>query len=357
MRILYGAFAQGQGHFSKAAVLVPILERFGHEVRVISSGGQQPPAGYHFTWHRHFPALSYVVSNGQTSYRKTVGKWLREIPTVFRHLGKIRAIVREFEPELIITDFEPLTASPVLNPPCEVIALSRQAALLDPDVPLPEEMAYERKLTRSMFRLFTAGADRLHGYHYEPATFSCVPPVVREEIARCTPHDGEHVLVYNHYQTTESGSVERLIDWARDRKQPVRAYGYPDVPRGRQGLVEFKPPHRTGMLDDMASSRAVIATAGLTTGLEAFLLRKPCCVVPIPGQWEQIVNAAHLQQAGIAAWSDTWDYDRLLDLPAPNPDHPLHAWLHTPPERVLDHVMGGRLGIEAEAVEPLAVAA
>ena len=77
MRILYGAFAQGHGHFSKAAVLVPLLEAAGHEVRVVSSGGEEPPAGYRFRWHRHYPGLSYAVTRGRTDLTKTFLKWVR----------------------------------------------------------------------------------------------------------------------------------------------------------------------------------------------------------------------------------------------------------------------------------------
>jgi uncharacterized protein (TIGR00661 family) len=347
MRILYGAFAQGHGHFSKAAVLVPLLESRGHDVRVVSSGGQQAPAGYHFRWHRHFPALSYVVSEGKTDYQKSFAKWLREIPTVFSHLWKIRSLVREFSPEIVISDFEPLTASPLIEPGCEVIALSRQVALFDRAVPLPEEMAWERKLTRSVIRLFTAGADRMYGYHYQPASFRCVPPVIRQELRDLQPETGEHIFVYNYYHTVESGAPQALIAWAKSRRQPVKAYGFPQMPRGCEGPVCFQPADRNGMLEDMRTSKGVITSAGLTTPLEAFLLGKPVIAVPIPAQWEQLVNVFHLQQAGLARGSATWDYDALLDLAPPDTNHPLAGWLNTPVEKIVDHLFDGELAAAA----------
>ncbi|MBW3543136.1 MAG: hypothetical protein KY476_22995, partial [Planctomycetes bacterium] len=155
MRILYGAFAQGHGHFSKAAVLVPLLEQAGHTVQVVSSGQPQPPAGYAFARHLHLPCLSYEVAAGRTDYRGTFLKWTREMPRVMSHLWRLRRLVREFEPELILSDFEPLTASPMLGARCAIVALSRQVALFDRDVPLPEGRGLERKLTRSAIRLFT----------------------------------------------------------------------------------------------------------------------------------------------------------------------------------------------------------
>ncbi|MEX1095939.1 MAG: glycosyltransferase family protein, partial [Planctomycetales bacterium] len=82
MRILYGIFAQGHGHFSKAAVLAPLLESRGHEVRIVSSGADVPPAGYRFAWHRHFPGLSYVLTGGRTDYKRSFLKWARDAPRV-----------------------------------------------------------------------------------------------------------------------------------------------------------------------------------------------------------------------------------------------------------------------------------
>ncbi len=344
MRVLYGAFAQGQGHFSKAAVLIPLLESRGHEVRLISSGGQQPPDGYHFGWHRHFPGLAYVVSEGRIDYKKSFLKWLSETPRLFSHLWTIRELVREFRPDVVLSDFEPLSASPFIQPNCEVIALSRQVALSDRSIPLPQNMLWERKMTRSVVRFFTAGADRLFGYHYEPASFRCVPPIIREELRGLIPENGSHILVYNYYDTLETGSAESLIAWADRNCRSVIAYGFPDVERGRSGRVMFRPPSRTDMIEDMRTAGAVITSAGLTAPLEAFLLRKPTVVVPIPSQWEQQVNAFQLQNAGLAARSETWNYDFLLDQAAPSADHPLLRWLQSPVERVLDHVLDGRLG-------------
>jgi uncharacterized protein (TIGR00661 family) len=342
MRILYGAFAQGHGHFSKAAVLVPLLERAGHTVRVISSGGLHAPAGYDFRWHRHFPGLAYVVRDGRTRYGETLRTWVRQIPQIFSHLRTIRSIVREFSPEIVISDFEPLTASPVIEAKCEVVALSRQVALFDSKVRLPSGMSRERKLTRAVIRLFTAGADRQYGYHYAPASARCLPPVIRPNLASARPAAGDHLLVYNVYHTVADGSPEALVDWASRRRISVRAYGFPGVERGTRGRVEFKSASRHGMLSDMAGCRGVITGAGLTTAVEAFLLRKPVCVVPIPGQWEQYVNAFHLDLLGIARWCQGWDYDRLLDCPAVTAGHPLLNWLATPAERIVECVLDAK---------------
>jgi len=341
MRIIYGAFAQGHGHFSKAAVLVPLLEARGHQVWVVSSGWERPPKGYRFGRHDHFPGLSYVYANGRTDYGRSFKKWVRETPRVLRNLWRLRRLVREFQPDLILSDFEPLTASPLLQPKCEVICISRQATLLDRQVPLPATSSFLRKLTRSATHLFTAGADRLFGYHYEPASFRCLPPVIRPELRALRPVRGDHLFVYNHYDTVASGSPERLVEWSQRNRFFVRAYGFPEVKRGKVGRVLFRPPGRTVMLEDLRTARAVFTSAGLTTPLEAFLLQKPVVAVPLPNQWEQEVNAFHLEQAQLAVSRRRWDYDLTFELPEAAGSHRLLSWLTTPPETILDHVLQG----------------
>ncbi len=339
MRILYGIFAQGQGHFSKARVLVPLLEERGHEVRVISSGGDEPPKGYQFPWYRHFPGLSYVVTKGRTDYKRTVGKWVFEIPKMLKHLWNIRQLAREFEPDLVISDFEPLSANPFIDPRCEVVAISRQVALFDREIALPNEMALESKLTRATIRMFTTGADRIYGYHYAPSSARCVPPIIRETLNSVPKESQDHILVYNTFHSTDGGSAEELMQWSQKNQQTVKAYGFPQMPRGRQGLVEFCPPHGTQMLVDVGTAKSVFTTAGLSTPLEAFLLNKPVCVVPLPGHWEQLVNAFHLQQSNMATWSRRWNYDLAFEMAAPTLKHPLNDWLRTSPADILDFVL------------------
>mgnify|MGYP001179522830 CR=1 FL=1 len=339
MRIIYGCNTQGQGHLSKAATLVPMLEARGHEVRVISSG-PQPPSIYQFRWHRHFPGLPYVLREGKTDYFQTVRNWSRALPQTFRGLQELRKVVQEFEPDLIISDFEPLTGSPFLQARCEVVSMCRQVALLDPDVPLPPvPITLQQRMIGTMIRTFTMGATRFHGFHYSPDSHRCLPPVIRNNLLRFPVSEGEHLFIYN-YHHTGNGEIHRLLEWSNRRKIPVRVYGYPgEISRGWHGHVLMQPSDRHQMMVDLATCRAALVTSGLTTPLEAFLLKKPCLTVPLEGQWEQYTNAWHLERAGMAKMSLTWDYDGALELPAPDANHPAWNWLTTSAEEILDVVL------------------
>jgi len=345
MRIVYGAHTQGQGGLAKASVLVSHLEACGHDVCVVTSG-TGPRGGYQFRQHRHFPGMEYVVDRGQTDYMKTFVTWSRQLPQVLRSISQLRQLCREFRPELVISDFEPLTGSPLLGPGCEVLAASRPAALIDPQVPIPDGGRFERRLFKSTIYLFTRGADRRFGYHFEPSSYRCLPPVVDAAVLELPAVQGEHLLVYNVFHTT-GGNPADLVSWANRMRVPVVAYGFPEViRRQRVGMVEFRRPSRAAFLQDLASARAVITTAGMSLPVEAFLLGKPTCVVPIPGQWEQTVNAFHLQEAGIARWLHSWDYQALLETPPPTVRADVLKWLRSGPLAVLKRLLPAEASLE-----------
>ncbi len=337
MRILYGIHTQGQGGLAKASILVPRMEALGHEVRIITSG-VQPPTCYQFAWQRHVPGMEYVVADGRADSLGTFNKWVREAPQVYASLKLVRSICEEFEPDVVISDFEPLTGSGLLKPGCEVVAASRPMALIDPQLELPECHAMSKKLARTVIRLFSAGADRRLGYHLEDATYRCLPPVTSREIAALRPSEGAHLLVYNVFHT-KVGSPHELIRWAAARRQYVRAYGFPQFRTGKYGYVTFHRPDRAGFLRDLASCRAVICTAGVNLPVEAHLLGKPCGVVPIPEQWEQVVNAWHLDSLGIARHLETWDYDAMLDQAEEQILRPVSSWLMSGPDEVIGRLL------------------
>jgi uncharacterized protein (TIGR00661 family) len=55
--------------------------------------------------------------------------------------------------------------------------------------------------------------------------------------------------------------------------------------------MTFKAFSKQGFLNDLASCKAVMATAGFTLMTESFYLRKPYLALPMRGQFEQEINA------------------------------------------------------------------
>ncbi len=73
-------------------------------------------------------------------------------------------------------------------------------------------------------------------------------------------------------------------------------YGY-DRTDTRSNL-DYRPFDREQFMDDLASAKAVVATAGFTLISEALFLRKPYLALPMTGQFEQQLNGYMLEKLG-----------------------------------------------------------
>jgi uncharacterized protein (TIGR00661 family) len=87
---------------------------------------------------------------------------------------------------------------------------------------------------------------------------------------------------------------------------PVRVYG-PGI-RKKEGNLEFRPTSNGGFVRDLASARALVATAGNQLLGEALYLGKPILAFPEPGNFEQEINAFYLPRTG---GGEAWSADRV----------------------------------------------
>ena len=107
------------------------------------------------------------------------------------------------------------------------------------------------------------------------------------------PYSGDHILVY--YNQPE-GSKAFLDLLRRDgRSYTVYNFPLPTEPAQHPNVV-FKRASVAGFLEDLASSRAILCTAGFTLISEALYLGKPLLAVPNRGIFEQTINALFLQR-------------------------------------------------------------
>ena len=88
-------------------------------------------------------------------------------------------------------------------------------------------------------------------------------------------------------------------------------YGY-DKEQQEDNLL-YRPFSKQRFLDDLASSKAVIATAGFTLITESLYLGKPYLALPMKGQFEQVLNALMLDELGYGKASFTLSDDDITD--------------------------------------------
>jgi uncharacterized protein (TIGR00661 family) len=142
---------------------------------------------------------------------------------------------------------------------------------------------------------FTSRIDR-------PRTF-LFPPILRQQILKAKPTDGEHVVVY---VTSPAPMLARLL---RTVRCSFVAYGFGR--EGQSGNILYKKPSVDRFLQDLIAARAVVANAGFSLMTEALHLGKPYLAIPIKHQFEQIFNAYWLDKLGYGTYWEELNKERI----------------------------------------------
>ena len=128
------------------------------------------------------------------------------------------------------------------------------------------------------------------------------PPVVRPAIARLTPSDAGPIVVYATTGTHEDRWREVLGRFAR---QEFHLYGFNKNVEWQNCI--FKEASTEGFATDLAAARGVIASAGYSLISECLYLRKKMLLLPLAGQYEQLINARYVEKLGLGVWSKRVD--------------------------------------------------
>jgi uncharacterized protein (TIGR00661 family) len=155
--------------------------------------------------------------------------------------------------------------------------------------PCPARLQTERRMTVSIIRAMVPRPDVsfVTTFYYGDAKNNRTlffPPILRKAVLSLQPSKGEHVLVY---LTSGFESFLKLLK-SFSREQFI-VYGYDR--HDQDGSIVYKRFSKDGFLEDLASCKAVMATAGFTLMTESFYLRKPYLALPMHGQFEQELNA------------------------------------------------------------------
>ena len=300
MRVLYGVNGEGMGHATRSHVVIDhLLER--HDVRVVASGAAL----------RHLSAVlprvdeifgpTFAMGDGQIRRWQTVVQNIRlarhGIPETVHHW---MALVDQWKPDVVISDFEPLSGVYARWTRTPLIAVDN-INMIDRCRHDKEIIGRERDdflIARAVTREMVPGASQ-----YLVLTFfrpplarrgtTLVPPIVRPEIARAKPEDGDHLVVY-------SSGAKRQIEALRSTGVRCLIYG---MRGGRDkvevdGNLEFRPSSNEGFVEALRTARGVVAGGGFSLMSEAVYLGKPLLAVPLKGQFEQLMNGRYLERLG-----------------------------------------------------------
>lgn len=318
MRILYGIQGTGNGHISRARGLLPGLQTVA-DVDLLVSGTDTElslPGPIKYRYH----GLGYRFGRRGGI---DVPRSIREFRPLQLMEDMNRLPVESYD--LVISDFEPISAWAARRAGVPSLAMSHQAAFLSERVPRP---ARRSRWAEGLLRHY-APTDTAVGFHFQRYDEFILPPVIRQEIRDARPVRTDQVTIYlpawDEKHLIPVLNTFPTIEWVIFSKRVRHT--------SRYGNVQVRPVHGRAYVDSLVRSRGLICGAGFEAPSEAICLKKELMVVPMRGQYEQACNAESLRLLGGSVVSrldrtfrnrlESW-LDRAhvveLDLPDPTPD-------------------------------------
>lgn len=294
-RILYGVSGEGSGHSSRATEMTRHLLSSGHDVRIVSYDRGYRNMSTEFEA-IEIEGLHIVCENNRVRPLKTLWHNLRRGGRAIRRLKALAELVRTFQPDCVITDFEPTTAWLAWWYRLPLVSLDNQHRMRYMKFRSPARLMVSRWITVLLIRLLVPSptAALATTYYYGERKNDRIflfPPILRREVLACRPSTGDHHLVY------VTCHFEHLLDLLKSfPEQQFVVYGCnrEDV----DGNLRYRPFSTDGFLRDLESCQSVLATAGFTLISESIYLGKPYLAMPMVGQFEQQLNAICLEELG-----------------------------------------------------------
>jgi len=241
--------------------------------------------------------LHIACANNRVSKVKTFTQNLKKLSSGHRKLTELKErLFKAFQPDCVLTDFEPMTAHMAGHYNIPLISIDNQHRLRYMRLSCPEHLEADRILTKNIIRSMIPKPDvsLVTTFHFNEITNDrtfCFPPILRKEVTDLTPATGDHILVYLSFGFDSFLEVMKNLT-----REKFIVYGYNKAQKD-ENLI-FKTFSKQGFLDDLASSKAVMATAGFTLMTESFYYRKPFMALPMKGQFEQEINGILMAELG-----------------------------------------------------------
>ncbi len=268
--------------------------------------------------------LSFAFEGERIDKSETLKRNLLRLPEANRQNDELfKKHFEPFRPELVISDFEPFSAWWAWRKNVPFISIDHEHMLTLCKLEHPVKNWVSRLTASVVTECHYVGAASYIVINFFTAPLRIdsavlAPPIVRPVITELRPTAGEHILLYSTTGTGQGRLRETLGKFAG---QSFIIYGFDeDVVYGN---CVFKKRSTEGFLADLAAARGVIASAGFSLLSECLYLRKKMLLLPLAGQYEQIINGRYFEKLGLGISSEKLDEAVIsrfldeLDRPAP----------------------------------------
>lgn len=284
MKILYAIQGTGNGHLSRAVDIVPELKKFGAVDLFVSGAQAEVKLPFPIKYKSKGLSFYFGKSGGINFYKTFKFNSSRDV------IKEVNAFPVE-KYDLVVNDFEPISAWACRKKGVRCVGLSHQAALLSDHSPRPKVIdPFGEWLIRNY-----APVKKYIGFHFEEYDKNIFTPVIRRVISDARPRDDGHYTVY--LPAYDDKKLVKLflkfpkIRWHIFSKHTKSTY--------HVGRISVYPVSGIDFVESVIAATGVLCGAGFETPAEVLHLNKKLLVVPMKSQYEQHCNAAALKKLGV----------------------------------------------------------
>ena len=309
--VFYCVCSEGMGHAIRTGVIVDKIKD-DYDVYLFSSDRAYEYLNSKFDNVYEIGGFNTVYINNKVNNLKTLSNALKRNPTNIKvGYEKLYKKARELRPDVIVTDFEiyATAVSKLLNIP--LISLDNIHMMTQTKIDYPKKHYAEMIKAKGVVKTYVV-RPKVHiltSFFYpriRPRKNAVLyPPVIREEILKLEPVEGDHVIVYQ--TSRESVKLVERLKSLKDEKFIVYGFNKNEV----DGNLTYKEFNEDVFYDDLASSKAVICNGGFTFITEAICLKKPIYSVPAIGNFEQTLNGFYVEKLGYGEYHEVMSAEKV----------------------------------------------
>ncbi len=312
-RIIYGVAGEGFGHSSRSQLIGQRFIDCGHDVMFVGSQKSLVYLKQYFGERvKEIFGLSLAYKDGYVDPVETLKKNLMRLPEANKQNDELfKRFFKPFVPDLIVSDFEPFSAWWAFRNKVPFISIDHEHVLTLCKLEHRGKDWFSRMTASLVTESYYVGAIAYIIVNFFKASLKIdsavlAPPVVRPAVRELAAGKGEHILLYS----TAGKGAERLREMLNGFSgERFYVYGFDES--GEYGNCIFKKRSTEGFLGDLAACRGVIASAGFSLISECLYLKKKMLLLPLAGQYEQIINAHYAENLGLGLSSEKLDGQSL----------------------------------------------
>lgn len=311
--VFYCVCGEGMGHAIRTGVIVDKIKD-KYDVYIFSSERAYEYLKSKFDNVYEIGGFNTVYINNKVNNLKTLSDALKRNPTNikvgYENLYKKAA---QLKPDVIVTDFEIYATMLSKLRSIPLISLDNIHMITQTKIDYPKNHYVEMLKAKGVIKTYVVNpkVHILTSFFYPKVRAKknavIYPPIIREDILKLEPKEGNHIIVY---QTSRES--EKLVNRLKKLKnEQFIVYGFnKDETDGNLCYKEFNEDE---FYDDLASAKAVICNGGFTFICEAIHLKKPIYSVPAIGNFEQTLNGFYVQKLGYGEYHEKMNAEMVAN--------------------------------------------